>query len=603
MAQYTAENFPYAEFKTAFPNLANKDDGQLFRWYNNYESNWTAPTTTDPGTTTPPPVAGDPAVAQIVPNKPSTDQTAAGQINIADYSGQVAIDPTKAFRTDDPNTPENESMFLSDRVQGMDPNTTGTNIDGSKDAFNTTDPLQGQVQQASTALAQATDSQAQTVQNTATAQQVDPRDAATYNSQQTAQQVAGQDMQAAQGTVSSGANIDPNAVPQIDIGGANDGTSSLGQALNDYASQDLNDVNSKATVKGQIAEIQADFIGPDGSPKIPIWAAATARSVQKIAAFSGMTGSAATEALANAMMESSIQLAEKDAAFYQTLTLQNLSNQQQSIINKAGILANLEVKNLDTRTSIAIQNAQNFMQMDLANLSNSQQAAMINYQGRIQSLMEDAKAVNAERMFTAQSQNDTDKFYDNLNTQIQQYNANALNAMAQFNASLGTQNNQFNARQTTETSLANATALNQNSMFNAAQFNAMEQFNNELENQRQQFYANMQYNIDVANAKWRQTVTQTENAQQFEAAASDVKNLVGMTSEQLNQLWDRADALLNYAWQSSENVLNRNLAITLEKLKASSAQKAASSAGTGALLGSIVGAGAESFFKDFNWSW
>jgi hypothetical protein len=364
------------------------------------------------------------------------------------------------------------------------------------------------------------------------------------------------------------------------------------EALNDFASQDLDSVNSKATLKGQLEELQSEFTNSDGSPKIPSWAAATARSVQKIAAFSGMTGSAATAAMSQALLESSIQVAEQDAKFYQTLTLQNLSNEQQSIINKAGVLANLEVKNLDTRTSIAIQNAQNFLQMDLSNLSNQQQANMINYQGRIQSLMEDAKAVNAERMFTAQSQNETDKFYDNLNTQIQQYNANAMNSMAQFNASLSTQNQQFNAAQGTEVSLANAASLNQNSMFNAAQYNAVEQFNKEMENQRDQFYANMQYNIDVANAKWRQTVTLNEDAQQFEAAASDVKNLVGMTSEQLNQLWDRADALLNYTWQTSENALNRDLSITLAKIQAKQADKA----GQGALLGSVVGAGAGAFF-------
>lgn len=539
-----------------------------------------------PDTTTPP-VAGDPAVAQIVPNSPST-QAAAGQINIADYAGQVAIDPTKAFRTDDPNTPENESMFLSDRNNAADPNATGTNIDSSQ-YTNQGDPV-AQAMQATTATATAAQSTGSTVDSTAVAQQVDPRTAAGYNAQTTAQDVAAQDAQAAQGTVSQGAQI--SDTPQIDIQGASDGSSALGQALNDFASQDLDSVNSKATLKGQLEELQSEFTNSDGSPKIPSWAAATARSVSKIAAFSGMTGSAATEAMSQALLESSIQVAEQDAKFYQTLTLQNLSNEQQSIINKAGVLANLETQNLDTRTSIAIQNAQSFLQMDLSNLSNEQQANMINYQGRIQSLMEDAKAVNAERMFTAQSQNETDKFYDNLNTQIQQYNANAMNSMAQFNASLTTQNQQFNAAQGTEVSLANAASLNQNSMFNAAQYNALEQFNAEMENQRDQFYANMQYNVDVANAKWRQTVTLNEDAQQFEAAASDVKNLVGMTAEQLNQLWDRADSLLNYTWQSSENALNRDLSITLAKIQGNQADKA----GQGALLGSVVGAGAGAFF-------
>jgi hypothetical protein len=41
--------------------------------------------------------------------------------------------------------------------------------------------------------------------------------------------------------------------------------------------------------------------------------------------------------------------------------------------------------------------------MDLKNLDNEQQARVINNQSRIQSILEDAKAVNAERLFTAES--------------------------------------------------------------------------------------------------------------------------------------------------------------------------------------------------------
>src|SRR5690606_21524089 len=99
----------------------------------------------------------------------------------------------------------------------------------------------------------------------------------------------------------------------------------------------------------------------------------------------------------------------------------------------------------------------------------------------------------------------------------------------------------------------NASQVNGMSQFNASQSNAMKQFNASLENNREQFYQNMQYQIDTANAKWRQTVTLQEDQQAFEAAATDVKNSVGITTEQLNQLWDRSDSLLQYAWQSSEN--------------------------------------------------
>ena len=79
-----------------------------------------------------------------------------------------------------------------------------------------------------------------------------------------------------------------------------------------------------------------------------------------------MSGSAATAAVTNAIMEASLGVAEKEA-FFQTLTTENLSNRQQSIINKATVLANFEIENLDARMTAAVNNGCIF-KMDLANL-------------------------------------------------------------------------------------------------------------------------------------------------------------------------------------------------------------------------------------------
>ena len=159
-------------------------------------------------------------------------------------------------------------------------------------------------------------------------------------------------------------------------------------------------------------------------------------------------------------------------------------------------------------------------------------------------------------------------FYDQLNTQIEQFNANQANSMAQFNAS---------------------------------ERNAMSQFNAQLENQRQEFYKNMQFNIDTANAKWRQTVTLSEAQMKFDAAATDVKNKIGLSVEMLNQLWDRSDALLDYAWKSSENNLDRqnNIAVASMNNKAAADRqnaqnKANNQAGVGQAVGTVVGAWAGS---------
>jgi hypothetical protein len=190
----------------------------------------------------------------------------------------------------------------------------------------------------------------------------------------------------------------------------------------------------------------------------------------------------------------------------------------------------------------AITNAKTFMQYDLTNLANEQQVEVLNTQNRVQSILESAKEENVARRFASQSQNDMDMFYDNLHTQVSQFNAAQKNAMTQFNV---------------------------------GQVNDTSQFNATLENNREQFYKEMQFQIDAANAKWRQTVTLTNSQMEFEAAALDVKNIVGLTTEALNQLWDRADAQLDYIWKSSESELDRETSIELAILQIEAAKYAA----------------------------
>ena len=467
----------------------------------------------------------------------------------------------------------NGDLALSNQVPTIDPNAPGTNI-------NPNDPRYAQ--------ANGPNGQVTTVDNVAQAGQVNQKPTSTYEAEKTQQAVQNAAMEGAQGTVSNNAQIDADKLT-IDTDKVAAGEGALGNALNQSAQQNISNIidtstlagkmlaeqlgegnytDSKATVKGQLDILSAEFVDANGDPQIPTWAAGTARNVSKIAAFSGMTGTAATAAMTQAIMEAAIPIAQADAAFFQTLTVKNLDNRQQSVINNAQVLANLELANMDARTTAAVNNANAFLQMDMANLNNEQQARVINTQARVQSILEDAKAVNAQRLFTAQSENDMNMFYDQLNAQIGQFNANQANSMAQFNAS---------------------------------ERNAMSQFNAQLENQRQEFYKNMQFNIDTANAKWRQTVTLSEAQMKFDAAATDVKNKIGLSVEMLNQLWDRSDALLDYAWKSSENALDRqnNIAVASMNNKAAADRqnaqnKANNQAGVGQAVGTVMGAWAGS---------
>jgi len=461
-----------------------------------------------------------------------------------------------------PSTALAPATTLADDVKPVSGTEAGTNID----------PNASKYQMDADALEQ----NAQTVDTVAGATTPDERTAQGYEAQTTADQVAAQDMTAAQGQVSNQSLVDPNT-GQVDIesvaSGYNpDGTlNATGQALNDFAEMDLDNVDARATTKGQLEILQADFTGPNGEPKIPIYAQGAARAVSRIAAFRGMTGTAATAAMATAMMEASIQVADSDAKFYQTLTIKNLDNKQAQILQKAGVLAQFELQNADNRMAAAIQNSQAFLAMDLKNLDNEQQARVINTQNRVQSILEDAKAVNTQRLFTAQSTNEMGMFYDQLSSAISQFNASQLNGMAQFNT---------------------------------GEVNSMAKFNSELENQREQFYKQMQYAIDTANAKWRQDVTLHNSNQQFNAAALDVKNAVDITTEALNQLWDRSDAMLDYIWKSSESEKDRKTQLALGNLEANTKlqigqmeQDAADSAGLGSIFGSIAGniAGSDKF--------
>ena len=367
------------------------------------------------------------------------------------------------------------------------------------------------------------------------------------------------------GTVSDEAIINPEDYT-IDMEGAatginSDGTRSvLGEALNDFASQDISKVidtstvagkllaqklgegnytDAKATVLGQIKIISAEFKNSQGEPVIPVWAQAMHRDASKSIAFNGISGTAATAAFSNAIMEATLGVAEKDASFFQTLTTKNLDNRQQAVINKANVLSNLEMANLDARSQAAVQNAKSFMQMDLANLDNEQQAEVVNKQALVQAMFDNTSAVNAERLFTATTENDMNKFFSELQTSVERHNSSEQNALKKFNA---------------------------------GEINDASQFTADIKNDRQQFLATMQYNIDISNAKWRQTVETTNNQNSVDAHTADVKSALDLTQEAQNALWDSADNLLDYIWKTTDNDMERELRLLTAQMTAQSGQ-------------------------------
>lgn len=474
--------------------------------------------------------------------------------NIDTSASTLVTNPNALLAKDNPNTPGNESMTAAERETTLNPNAGGLITDAQKQAL----------------LLQKPPSTSTTTVNAATQKAIDKPVTATTEASVAANQMTG-----VEGTVSDKSQVQ---AAQADLKGLATGVNAdgtvnyTGQALSKSAQQNISNIvdtstiagkqlaemlgegnytDSKATVKGQLQILQNEFIDPaTGDPKIPSWAAGTARNVGKIAAFSGVTGTAAVAAMSAALLEASLPIAQQDSQFFQTLTLKNLDNKQQSILNTAQVLAKFDAQNLDNRMVAAVENSKAFLAMDMKNLDNDQQAAVINNQSRIQSILEDAKTENTNRLFISQTINDTNKFYDQLKSQIDQFNSSQLLDSDKFNAA--------------------------------------------MEDSREQFEKNMSYNIDISNAKWRQTVQLQDDQQVHENATFDAKNLIDISTSQLNKLWDRADQQLAYVFSASQSEKDRNQAIALANMQIKASGSNSMMTGLGSIAGSFVGSDAGS---------
>ena len=457
---------------------------------------------------------------------------------------------------------------LSDVIPNLDPETAGTLLDPSNPNYMLSD------------LGDYTASLITGVDPVSNPTAVDPQ---TYNTATSSDRMDNPqyNVDPATGQIRDANLVDASGYT-IDMQGAAtgvnaDGTTNVtGEALNDYATQGMsqvidtrtvagklmaqnlgegNYIDSKATMTGQLEILSESFVDQNGNPKIPAFAQGQARAVARTMTFKGMTGTAATAAMATALMEASLPIAQQDAEFFKTLTIKNLDNRQQSIINKATVLSKFELANLSAREAAAVQNAKAFLEMDLTNLTNEQQAEVINTQAKVQALFEDTQQENANRRFTAETQNEFTKFYDELGVQVEQFNANLFADIKRFNA---------------------------------GEINDATEFKQTMENQRQQFYAKMQYAVDEANARWRQTVATTNTEMAFDAAAVDVKNYLDLSQEGLNRMWDRTDATLDYLFKGALSEEEFELRLLLGEMNAQ-----AQSSGGPSLFDTIISAGTQ----------
>jgi len=326
---------------------------------------------------------------------------------------------------------------------------------------------------------------------------------------------------AQQGTVSEGAIIDPNQV-------VDERTKTEMFERGSLAEAKTQTLAAEATTKYQVEQLMAAL---DSGAELPPYMAPAVRKAKSIMNARGLSSSSmAAAAMTQAMLESSIPIAQSDAQAYATIQLQNLNNEQQTALSNAATIAAMDRQNLDNRMKAAQQNAQTFLQMDLTNLSNRQATETLTYQSKVQSLFTDQAAANAAKQFNATSQNQVNQFYDQLGATVATNNANR-------EASLNT--------------------------FNADQTNAMKKYNAKLEDAREQFNANMQLLIEQANANWQRTLNTANTAEQNKANQMNAQTVLGLSVQAQNNMWQKYRDEAAMAFNAAQNEFQRAHAIAI----------------------------------------
>ena len=274
---------------------------------------------------------------------------------------------------------------------------------------------------------------------------------------------------------------------------------------------------------------------------------------------SRVTNAARVADIADKNFTAQQQVQLENSNIVNTMNLSNLSNKQAVQMAEIASLAQLDIANLNNRQQAAVQEAQAFLQKDMTDVSNAQQTTLFNAQQRIQSLFTDSAADNARKQFNASSDNQSNQFFANLATQTSQFNDAQKNAIAQFNA---------------------------------GQEGTVSRFNAEIENQRDQFNAQNRLVIDQANAVWRRQIATADTAAQNRVNELNASALLDISDTAYSDLWQQYSDMIEYAYTSAENELDRIASLAEANLSADARrdiQAEASSSAAGTAIGGLVG--------------
>lgn len=300
-----------------------------------------------------------------------------------------------------------------------------------------------------------------------------------------------------------------------------EGTLSAG-AIAEAATIEGEEFDARATVKYQLADLLSGI--EEGRP-LPPWASPAVRKIAGIMQSRGLgSSSMASAAMTQAVLESGISIAARDADQYAKVQLANLTNRQRTALQNAAAQASMDTANLNARLKAGVTNAQILLATETKNMTAQQQASVIEYQALTQAMFKDAAEENARKQFNAKNELQVEEFFAELESQVETANANRVAAMSQFNV---------------------------------GQKNSVNQFNASMRDSRDKFNANMKFAVDQSNAQWRREVNTANTAIQNETNRINVQNALNISQSALNNLWQmyRDNAAWNF--QKSESQMQR----------------------------------------------
>ena len=162
------------------------------------------------------------------------------------------------------------------------------------------------------------------------------------------------------------------------------------------------------------------------------------------------------------------------------------------------------------------------------------------------------------------------------------------NSALQFNASSENQTRQFMMNQDAQVDMFLNTQENSMNQFNAGEDNAILKFNQELQNQRDMFNAQNQLVVAQANTQWRQDIATINNAAINDANMREAMAANNLTAQGIAELWQQERDLMNYAWQTANNELDRLNQLSLKNIEADASSSSGLAGAAGSFLGSII---------------